>query len=146
MNRISLIALVIVLPFVAHAQKKIFTFDQIFKGRFPTIFKPLPEIGGWADDEHYIEVRTDDNDRETAISVDVKTGKTFPFIHPSIENNQPPEIEGAQNTTLSPDGKYAAYTKENNLYVTEIATKKETAITTDGKDGILNGYSSWINI
>lgn len=144
MNRISLIALLIVLPFFAHAQKKTFTLDQIFRGQFPPIFRPLPEIGGWVDDEHYIEVRTDDSNNETAVSVEVKTGKTSPFVHPTNVSMQPPEIEGAQNTTLSPDGKYAAYTRNNNLYVTELATKKETAITTDGKNGILNGYSSWI--
>ena len=144
MNRISFIALLFLLPLISPAQKKTFTFDQIFKGQFPSVFKPLPEIGGWVDDEHYIEIRTDDNGNETAFSVDVKTGKTTPYIHPDSERMKTPEIADAQNVTLSPDGKYAAYTRKNNLYVTELATKKETAITTDGKDGILNGYASWI--
>jgi dipeptidyl-peptidase 4 len=144
MNRISLIALLFVLPFISPAQKKTFTFDQIFKGQYPDIFKPLPEIGGWVDDEHYIELKTDDDGRETAVSVDVKTGNTTPYVHPASTEIKPPEIEDAQNITLSPDGKYAAYTRRNNLYVTELASNKETAITTDGKDGILNGYASWI--
>jgi dipeptidyl-peptidase-4 len=144
MNRISFIALLFVVPIISQAQKKTFTFDQIFRGQFPTIFKPMPEIGGWVDDDHYIEVQTDASNNESAVSVDVKTGKTTPYVHPATAEMQAPEIEDAQNPTLSPDGKYVAYTRKNNLYVTELATKKETAITSDGKDGILNGYASWI--
>jgi dipeptidyl-peptidase 4 len=141
MNRIAIFTFLFVLPLIAAAQKKTFTFDQIFKGRFPSVFKPLPEIGGWVDDEHYIEVKPDDT---SAVSVDVKTGKTTPYINPGYAEMKAPEIADAQNVTLSPDGKYAAYTRKNNLYVNELATKKETAITNDGEDGILNGYASWL--
>jgi dipeptidyl-peptidase 4 len=144
MKRISFIALLFVLPLISSAQKRTFTFDQIFKGQFPSIFNPLPEIGGWVDDDHYIEIQTSDDGKETALSVDVKTGKTTPFVHPLSAEMKTPEITDAQNITLSPNGKYAAYTRKNNLYVTELATNKETVITTDGKDGILNGYASWI--
>jgi dipeptidyl-peptidase-4 len=144
MNRISLIVLLFVLPFAASAQKKTFTFDQIFRGEYPDIFHPLPEIEGWADDDHYIELRTDNQGNESAFSIDVLTGNASPFVHPPSAGMTEPEISDAQNVTVSPDGKYAAYTRKNNLYVTELATKKETAITTDGKEGILNGYASWI--
>jgi dipeptidyl-peptidase 4 len=144
MKRISFIALLFVLPLTSPAQKRTFTFEQIFKGQFPSIFNPLPEIGGWVDDEHYIEIQTGVDGKESALSVDVKTGKTSPFVHPASAVMKTPEIADAQNVTLSPDGKYAAYTRKNNLYVTELATSKETAITTDGRDGILNGYASWI--
>ena len=115
MNRISIIALLFVLPLVSLAQKKTFTFDQIFKGQVSQVLKPLPEIGGWVDDEHYIEVLTGYNGNETAVSVDVKTGKTTPYVHPGSTEMKTPEIEGAQNVTLSPDGKYAAYTRNKNL-------------------------------
>lgn len=144
MNKFTFIALLFALPLVSAAQKKTFTFDQIFRGQYPSIYKPMPEIAGWVDDDHYIEVRTDDNGNETVFSVDVTTGATNPYVHPKITETRLPEFEDAQNITLSPDGKYAAYTRKNNLYVTELASKKETAITSDGKDGILNGYASWI--
>ena len=49
-----------------------------------------------------------------------------------------------KNPTLSPDGNYVGYTKNNNLYTLSIATKKEVAITSDGATGILNGYASWV--
>ena len=141
MNKITFIALLFALPLISTAQKKTFTFDQIFRGQYPSIYKPLPQIAGWIDDDHYIEVHTDDNDNETAVVVDVLTGKTTPYVHPKTSESEVPEFADAQNITLSPDGKYAAYTRKNNLYITELASKKETAITSDGKDGILNGYA-----
>ena len=48
------------------------------------------------------------------------------------------------NPTLSPDGNYVAYTKNNNLYTVNLTTKKETKLTTDGSELILNGYASWV--
>ena len=49
-----------------------------------------------------------------------------------------------KNPTLSPDGNYVGYTKNNNLYSLSLTTKKEVAITNDGATGILNGYASWV--
>ncbi len=49
-----------------------------------------------------------------------------------------------KNPTLSPDGNYVGYTKNNNLYTLSLETKKEVAITNDGATGILNGYASWV--
>ncbi|HUQ65589.1 MAG TPA: DPP IV N-terminal domain-containing protein [Flavitalea sp.] len=144
MNKIRLIVLLFALPFATSAQKKTFTFEQIFRGHFPEILNPLPEIGGWADNDHYIELHTDNKGNESAVSIDVLTGSSSPFLHPKSKQMTMPEIEDAQNVTLSPDGKYAAYTRKNNIYVTELTTKKETAVTTDGTEGILNGYASWI--
>ncbi|MEY4333616.1 MAG: hypothetical protein RLZZ196_2359, partial [Bacteroidota bacterium] len=49
-----------------------------------------------------------------------------------------------KNPTLSPDGQYVGYTKNNNLYTVSIADKKEIAITSENTKGILNGYASWV--
>ena len=48
------------------------------------------------------------------------------------------------NPTMSPDGSYVAFTKKNDLYTINIATKKETRLTEDGSDVIMNGYASWL--
>ncbi len=49
-----------------------------------------------------------------------------------------------KNPTLSPDGQFVGYTKNNNLFTVSIADKKETAITSENTKGILNGYASWV--
>jgi dipeptidyl-peptidase-4 len=48
------------------------------------------------------------------------------------------------NPTMSPDGNYVAFTKNNDLYSVNILSKKETKLTNDGSDVILNGYASWV--
>lgn len=54
-----------------------------------------------------------------------------------------PDIE-EKNPTLSPDGNKAAFTRENNLYVVDINSGKETRLTFDGNETIKNGYASWV--
>jgi dipeptidyl-peptidase-4 len=49
-----------------------------------------------------------------------------------------------KNPTISPDGKYVGYTKNNNLYTLSLSDKKEIAITNEDSKGILNGYASWV--
>lgn len=50
-----------------------------------------------------------------------------------------------QEPTFSPDGTKIAYAKENNLYIYDVASKKSTAITTDGKkNAVINGITDWV--
>lgn len=46
--------------------------------------------------------------------------------------------------TLSPNEKYVAFVRANNLYVVDIATQTEQALTTDGSDVIFNGKMDWV--
>lgn len=54
------------------------------------------------------------------------------------------KADGAVNLTFSPDSSKAAYTKGNDLYVTDLASGIEKRLTFDGSALILNGYASWI--
>ncbi|MBJ2123128.1 S9 family peptidase [Flavobacterium sp. IB48] len=50
-----------------------------------------------------------------------------------------------QEPTFSPDGTKIAYAKENNLYIYDVASKKSTAVTTDGKkNAVINGITDWV--
>ncbi|REG96225.1 S9 family peptidase [Flavobacterium aquicola] len=50
-----------------------------------------------------------------------------------------------QEPTFSPDGTKIAYAKENNLYVYDIASKTNTAVTADGKkNAVINGITDWV--
>lgn len=56
----------------------------------------------------------------------------------------PAKPAGAVNLTFSPDSSMLAFTRENDLYVYDIASGKEKRLTFDGSDTILNGYASWV--
>jgi dipeptidyl-peptidase 4 len=45
---------------------------------------------------------------------------------------------------LSPDGTRVAYVRGNNLFTLDLASGKETAVTSDGGGAILNGTLSWV--
>ena len=46
---------------------------------------------------------------------------------------------------FSPDGKKVAFVRENNIYVKDLESGKETTITTDGeKNSIINGTTDWV--
>src|SRR5690606_22229287 len=54
--------------------------------------------------------------------------------------------EGKQlYATFSPDGTKAAFVRDNNLFVTDLASGEETQITQDGKHNeIINGGADWV--
>ncbi|HEU4607781.1 MAG TPA: hypothetical protein VFS31_06700, partial [Chitinophagaceae bacterium] len=108
----------------ADAQQKLFSFGELFQGQPTGLLQPLPSIRGWVDDNHYLEWRNDGQTGKGRLwSVDVKTGEALPYE----KNLQRAEkkhdvgsmsVSGARNTTLSPDGNWAAYSKkDNNLYL-----------------------------
>ncbi|HEV8432339.1 MAG TPA: DPP IV N-terminal domain-containing protein, partial [Thermoanaerobaculia bacterium] len=45
---------------------------------------------------------------------------------------------------FSPDGKWVAFVRGNNLYTIDLATAHERQITTDGSSTILNGNLDWV--
>ncbi len=145
--------------FTATAQKKELTDEQFFKGNFKGITQALPQAGAWVDESHVI-IRKDGKtfllDCKKGTEVEYKTpAVTKPVaVKPTVTNkNNDLFVNDVQltndkdkevNPIVSPDGSYVAYTKNNNLYTVNISTKKETALTTDGSDIILNGYASWV--
>ena len=45
---------------------------------------------------------------------------------------------------LSPDARQAAFVRNNNIYVTDLATGQERALTRDGSPEIINGTTDWV--
>jgi dipeptidyl-peptidase 4 len=146
------------------AQQKPLTDDQYFKSNFKNIIKPLPTVTKWVDNENFLMIK----DAKTFV-VNAKTGAETEYTKPTINKGSvdvKPEIitKGNDvyvrmntadvqltfdslkeiNVTLSPDNKFIAYTKNNDLYAVELSTKKENRLTTDGSEVILNGYASWV--
>ena len=48
------------------------------------------------------------------------------------------------NPTFSPDSTHIAFTRDNDLWVKEVASGTETRLTSDGTETIMNGYASWV--
>lgn len=148
----------------AIAQKKQLTDDQYFKSNFKGIIQSLPTASRWTDNTHFILSRggkefivdaktgtereaTDADKNITKVAVKTTTYIKSKDVYAKINdvetrltNDDVPEV----NPTLSPDGNYVAFTKKNDLYTVNLTTKKETRLTTDGTDVILNGYASWV--
>ena len=160
---IALSALTI-LSLISQAQKKELTDEQYLKANFKGITQALPSAGPWVDESHVVIRR-----EGKSFLLDCKTGKEIDYTNPVANKGNivmKPEIITKQNDlyvrkgigdeqltndkdkevnpTLSPDGNYVAYTKNNNLYTVNLTTKKETKLTTDGSELILNGYASWV--
>ena len=45
---------------------------------------------------------------------------------------------------VSPDSRKVAFVRDNNLFVTELASGRETQLTADGSDNIINGTTDWV--
>jgi dipeptidyl-peptidase 4 len=147
MRKLIVFALITVSVFSLHAQKKNISYDQAFRGTASNISKALPIVNKWVDDTHYLEPRKEADGSTKTYSVDVKTGNAQAYAgQTNLPSGPAPiSVKGALNLTMSPDGKWAAYTKrDHNLYLTEAATQKETALTTDGSEVVLNGHASWV--
>ena len=146
------------------AQQKPLTDDQYFKSNFKGIIQSLPAVSRWTDNTHFLLLReskpyiidattgserpaTDEDTKANIIAVrpSVYTDHNDLFIRMKGEPVQLTNDEDKEvNPTMSPDGNYVAFTKMNDLYTVNIVTKKQTRLTEDGSDIILNGYASWV--
>src|SRR5207302_5757928 len=49
-----------------------------------------------------------------------------------------------QEPSFSPDGRFIAFVRNNNLYVVDAATQRERQLTTDGNENMLDGIFDWV--
>ena len=67
--------------------------------------------------------------------LNVKTKKITPLAN---------EDSHLRNVKLSPDGKLVGFVRNHNIYVVNLTTGKEQAITNNGTNNILNGEFDWV--
>jgi len=170
-----------------HAQeKKRLTFEQIFKNAEPRLTQSLPNIIGWADDNHYLEMKKKEGEKTAKVyAINVASGEEK--VHQDLEQYatladsgisvaNPSSFNDAytrliyvkdkdvyfldtekknfkrltqtaaeeKNPTLSPDGNYVAFTRDNNLFAIEVNNGKEIQYTNDGADVVYSGWASWV--
>ena len=160
---IALFVAIVAVSIYSPAQVKTLTYNQILRGSGELITRPLPTITGWADNNNYITLERRGGNTIYS-TVNLKTGAQAPYAVPvSKEGNlqiksgdiyyaaddgaekrltNTPEEE--KNPTLSPDGQWVAFTRNNDLYAVNIATNREVRYTSDDSNLILNGWASWV--
>ena len=161
----KLLLILFVLPFLAIAQKKQITLEDLYKnrtfqGEFVPGFSDLPIDSiinvNYVKDESGKKLES----RDYSLSADKKriiffTGREPIYRHSSkanaylfdVANKQTIKLNEGKimHVTFSPDGSKIAYVLDNNLYVYDIASGKTKPVTTDGKwNHVINGNCDWV--
>ena len=129
MRKVVLITVVMLLAVCAGAQE----------------FNKVPRAWKWVSDREVVFTYDGTYQDSTAFKVDARSGRRTEGVKaPEKYSDFPVRPEGAVNLTYSPDSTRLAFTRDNDLYVVDIASGQETRLTHDGSDLILNGYASWV--
>lgn len=105
----------------------------------------IPSSWKWVSDTEVIFSYDGTYSDSSAFVYNAAKGKTvYGVSAPEKYVEFPVSPEGAVNLTYSPDSTKLAFTRNNDLYVVDIATGEERRLTYDGSDLILNGYASWV--
>jgi len=114
-------------------------------GVFAYEFNQIPKSWKWIDNDEVVFSYDGTYADSSAFMVNARTGRRTDGVKfPAKYGDFPFRPEGAVNLTYSPDSTKLAFTRDNDLYVLDIASGKETRLTNDGSDVILNGYASWV--
>ena len=112
---------------------------------FAQEFNVVPRAWKWLGNEEVIFSYDGSYEDSDAFVLNARNGKkTTGVTAPAKFSSFPVRPEGAVNLTYSPDSTKLAFTRDNDLYVVDIASGAETRLTYDGSDVILNGYASWV--
>ena len=126
--RWSMAILLMLLPLVpAGGQgKKTPTFDQLFMNGEPRLLSTLPAITGWADEEHYIEVKKKEgDDRQKSYAVNVTTGAERVYRDlGQFKDLLPAGVDPASPAAANESSSKLVYLREKDLYLLD--TEKRT--------------------
>ena len=108
-------------------------------------FDRIPRTWKWIGDSEVLFTYDGTFADADAFAVDARSGARRTGVSsPAKFSSFPVRPAGAVNMTYSPDSTKIAFTRDNDLYVVDIASGDETRLTFDGSDVILNGYASWV--
>ena len=108
-------------------------------------FNRIPVVYKWISPAEAVFSMSYGYEAEDGFSVSTKGFKVTEGVKaPEKYSSLPIKPEGAVNLTYSPDSTMLAFTRNNDLWVVDIASGKQTRLTYDGTDLILNGYASWV--
>lgn len=138
------------IDFHVYAQKRL-TQEKILK--LPEgIINMIPYPGRWDDNDNFVffagtgaSFNEIGYNLKSGLSVSIKPAAKSQSVNKKNETISIRDIGQVRNYTLSPDSSKIAYTRtDNNLYIYDIASGCEKAVTVDGTKLILNGWASWV--
>ena len=108
-------------------------------------FNEIPFLWKWVSNERVVFTYDGSFNDDRAFAVDTRYYEVVEGVKaPARYARMPLSPEGAVNRRYSPDSTMIAFTRENDLWVADIATGAEKRLTFGGSDLILNGYASWV--
>lgn len=108
-------------------------------------FNEIPKSWKWVSDTEVVFSYDGSYTDTTAFSINARTKAIKEGVKaPEKYSRFPLRPKRAVNLTYSPDSTMLAFTRDNDLYVVNLADSVETRLTFDGSDVILNGYASWV--
>ncbi len=108
-------------------------------------FNKVPSSWKWISDREAVFSYDGSCSDSSAFAYNVRSGKVRHGIQLQAKSGKELNMsQGAVNMTYSPDSTLVAFTRDNDLYVSDPVSGREIRLTSDGSDLILNGYASWV--
>jgi len=104
---------------ISFAKGKRLTYKQVYMKKGERLFKTLPYLKKWMDDNYYIQTRRVLNgakSSETTEKVEAKTGKTVPLKKEIPGNNFPKDFKISNYIQKTKDGSAYLFSKKSDLY------------------------------
>ncbi len=73
-----------------------------------------------------------------------RSGTADFYVYSLADHSMRLAAKGARTGELSPDGVMLGYERDGNMYVSDVATDKETQLTDDATDTRYNGHFDWV--
>ena len=109
-----IVLLTVFISFCLNAeQSEKLTFEQVFLNRGESLLRPLPEIAGWCDDQHYAETSSG-----KIFLVDARSGRSTVLLDPEIaKKSAPVTLDWLKPDDQTADYSQMAFIHENDIYL-----------------------------
>ncbi len=118
-------ASMLLLPELRAQPRSTLTFEQVFKNAEPRITRPLPNITGWTDDRHYLEMKKkegDDHQRHYVVDAETGTDTVYHDLK-QYADVCPAGLDPASPVSSTTDYTRHMYSIGNDLYALDTRTR-----------------------
>ncbi|MFQ5750522.1 MAG: S9 family peptidase [bacterium] len=113
-------------------QKKMLTYQQVYRRGEPKLLGSLPRIQGWLDDQHYLELKSDKEDKTKTqlMKVNAATGEESIFLdYQALNEKLPKGFTMQRSAARTKDFTGFVFNQKNDLYYFSIRTEEFKRLT-----------------